>query len=444
MANGLLDFFGKDYEDPRTQGLLQFGLGLMQQGGYQDRPVSLGQAFGAAGQQGMQAYQQAVADKQRKEQLAQAKRLQDLQEKTAQQTLKEKQAQQLAVSRFQTAQRMGFRDMAGNPMSQSQIDALTVSAYPELGSYRAKKEIDKEFVSPKEPEYGIYQFGDQLLQTVDGRLGDVLMTKPKEDLDPLKIERAAELLGLNPDSEEYKDFIRSSFVKGDKTDISVTIDPDGDGRVPLDKVIARKKQEEVLKNTATYDRLSRIEADFEPEFLQYFPKIGFGIDAFVEKLGSELSPDQAQQLTKFTNFQRNSIAVVNQYIKDITGAQMSIQEAERIMRGMPNPDQDSPTQFKAKLESVMEELDFMRKRSKYFIANGIDVLTEDVVDGFDGSRMLNTQHKVGGLTVTTEKDLDTLVDKELNSIAKEYVASGMSEEQAARQAFNDINQKYNF
>ena len=67
MANGLLDFFGKDYEDPRTQGLLQFGLGLMQAGGYQDRPVSLGQAMGAAGQQGMQAYQAAQEQARKKE-----------------------------------------------------------------------------------------------------------------------------------------------------------------------------------------------------------------------------------------------------------------------------------------------------------------------------------------------------------------------------------------
>ena len=73
MANGLLDFFGKDYEDPRTQGLLQFGLGLMQAGGYQDRPVSLGQAFGVAGQQGMKAYQaaqEAAAKKKERESLA--------------------------------------------------------------------------------------------------------------------------------------------------------------------------------------------------------------------------------------------------------------------------------------------------------------------------------------------------------------------------------------
>ena len=97
MANGLLDFFGKDYEDPRTQGLLQFGLGLMQAGGYQDRPVSLGQAIGAGGRQGMQAYQQAVAEKQKKEQIAAQKSMQDLQMKKILQDMEtQKQQQELA------------------------------------------------------------------------------------------------------------------------------------------------------------------------------------------------------------------------------------------------------------------------------------------------------------------------------------------------------------
>lgn len=94
MANGLLDFFGKDYEDPRTQGLLQFGLGLMQQGGYQDRPVSLGQAFGAAGQQGMQAYQAAQKAAREKQQAEQMQAMRDLQ--MAQTKLQMRQAEQAA------------------------------------------------------------------------------------------------------------------------------------------------------------------------------------------------------------------------------------------------------------------------------------------------------------------------------------------------------------
>ena len=170
MANGLLDFFGKDYEDPRTQGLLQFGLGLMQAGGYQDRPVSLGQAIGAGGRQGMQAYQQAVAQKQKKQQLADAKRLQDLQigqikaqlAKSSQEA-EAIQAQNLARSRLQTAQRMGFKDMFGNPLPPAQVQSLYVGAYPELG----QKLAEKALITP-EPVVGTYEFEGDVYKTVDG------------------------------------------------------------------------------------------------------------------------------------------------------------------------------------------------------------------------------------------------------------------------------------
>lgn len=159
MANGLLDFFGKEYEDPRTQGLLQFGLGLMQQGGYQDRPVSLGQAFGAAGQQGMQAYQQAVAEKQRKEQLAAQKSMQDLQMKQMQQAmaaqqeqqeLARKQREQTAAQRSLVMQSLGAnlqdmalpRDRAGERSIDTQLaTALAMGQDPTQAlTYLAGKE----------------------------------------------------------------------------------------------------------------------------------------------------------------------------------------------------------------------------------------------------------------------------------------------------------------
>lgn len=53
--NGVLSQF-----DPKTLALLQTGLGMMQASGPSRTPVSLGQAFGQAGGQGLQAYQQAI------------------------------------------------------------------------------------------------------------------------------------------------------------------------------------------------------------------------------------------------------------------------------------------------------------------------------------------------------------------------------------------------
>lgn len=156
MANGLLDFFGKDYEDPRSQGLLQFGLGLMQQGGYQDRPVSLGQAFGAAGQQGMQAYQQAVAEKQKKEQLAAQKSMQDLQTTQIKAQLAKDEAAQASAQKMLEARKQlsDFNALvAGDPQFipkgmdvQAEQMRLFAEAYPtEYARMMAEK------FAPKEP-----------------------------------------------------------------------------------------------------------------------------------------------------------------------------------------------------------------------------------------------------------------------------------------------------
>ena len=46
---------------------------------------------------------------------------------------------------------------------------------------------------------------------------------------------------------------------------------------------------------------------------------------------------------------------VNRAIRDMTGAQMSEGEADRLMRGMPNQD-DSPTEFMAKMQSVIGQI----------------------------------------------------------------------------------------
>ena len=67
---------------------------------------------------------------------------------------------------------------------------------------------------------------------------------------------------------------------------------------------------------------------------------------------------------------------MNEYIKSITGAAMSEPEAQRILRGMPNPGQglfdgDSPTEFKAKLDDAMKQTRLALARYEYIKRNGI-------------------------------------------------------------------------
>lgn len=161
MSDGLLGFFGKDYEDPRTQGLLQFGLGLMQQGGYQDRPVSLGQAFGAAGQQGMQAYQAAQEQARKKEEAKQIALQRSLQIEAQQAQLADANRLRMARGRLEEAE---AKAGTGFGVSDEEMLKLRLAADPELASAYYKK------VHLTDPTVKYEQFGDKIYKSTNGQI----------------------------------------------------------------------------------------------------------------------------------------------------------------------------------------------------------------------------------------------------------------------------------
>lgn len=87
MAEGFSKLFGTSFDDPRTQGILGLAGGLLEAGGYQSQPMTLGQALSYGGRQGMQSYQTALeaqraeADRKlREQQLKQSMEIQAAQE----------------------------------------------------------------------------------------------------------------------------------------------------------------------------------------------------------------------------------------------------------------------------------------------------------------------------------------------------------------------------
>jgi hypothetical protein len=95
-----------------------------------------------------------------------------------------------------------------------------------------------------------------------------------------------------------------------------------------------------------------------------------------ERAGKNLSPQDVETLRDFSQFRQNSINNLSQTIKDLTGAAMGIQEADRIMAGMPNAgtglfDGDSPTEFKAKLDNVTKQMRNVEARNAYILRKGL-------------------------------------------------------------------------
>jgi hypothetical protein len=110
----------------------------------------------------------------------------------------------------------------------------------------------------------------------------------------------------------------------------------------------------LVEGGETMARLRGIQQEFKPEFLQLFPRLKVKGLAAMEKLGLTLSPEQQARVGEYSAFARKAIRVVNLEIKNITGAQMSEAEAERLRRGVPDPDNDSPSQFVANLNDTIK------------------------------------------------------------------------------------------
>ncbi len=148
----------------------------------------------------------------------------------------------------------------------------------------------------------------------------------------------------------------------------------------LQKSTLGKLEQSIIQGQDSLARLQSISENFDPRFLQASFRFDAAKLAFKEKAGFNISPDDREFLSSYTEFARSSTEQLNLYIKQITGAQMSEQEAERLTRAVPNPGKDgffgilsgdSPTQFQSKLAGVTKQLRLAQARAKHVLRNGL-------------------------------------------------------------------------
>lgn len=180
---------------------------------------------------------------------------------------------------------------------------------------------------------------------------------------------------------------RRAFYENKLANKGMVIESDGKGGFTIKtnadqsgNAISGAAQSEVEKKLldATYGlaRLNGITSSFKPQYQELGTRLGTFWTSTKEKLGIKPSAKEVAELRDFSAYKRRAISNLNLYIKEITGAQMSEKEAERLTRGMPNPGQglldgDSPSEFRAKLEDVIAELRMAAARYHYIKKNGI-------------------------------------------------------------------------
>jgi GH24 family phage-related lysozyme (muramidase) len=139
-------------------------------------------------------------------------------------------------------------------------------------------------------------------------------------------------------------------------------------------------------NTTEYlSRLNSVKESFDPSFQQIETKLGMKwvewMDSF--KSGKKLvSPEQKAAFEKFSVYKARGLNNVNNYIKEITGAAMTDNEAKRIRAALPDPgegifDGDSPSALAAKLDDAMRSARMAVARYRYLRNSGF---TGDVTE----------------------------------------------------------------
>jgi hypothetical protein len=144
----------------------------------------------------------------------------------------------------------------------------------------------------------------------------------------------------------------------------------------MQKPTQTQVEKELLTSTAALGRLVGIERQFKPEYQELGTRWSAMWAAGREKMGGKLQPQEEKSLGEYSEYRRRAINNLNLYIKDITGAALTIGEADRLMRGMPNPgsgifDGDSPTEFQAKMKGLTGELRMAIARSNYIRKHGM-------------------------------------------------------------------------
>lgn len=128
-------------------------------------------------------------------------------------------------------------------------------------------------------------------------------------------------------------------------------------------------EEKLVSSQAGLDRLRGIRAQFKPEYQTWEGRFKGFVGDIKDKLG-KLPESERKAYGDFKAYQSSALDNLNRYIKDITGASMSVQEVARITASMPNLD-DGPTAFQSKLDSVMRDLGRAQARAYYTLKGGL-------------------------------------------------------------------------
>ena len=215
-------------------------------------------------------------------------------------------------------------------------------------------------------QLGLPTSGGQKFQIdANGKIDLIQGTAPVKDLKPATSIEEFQFYQSQGGKKSYENFMK------DKTpSTSVTVNTG-----ELSKGTKGKLEEETLAAGNAITRLNSIQSSYRPEYQTFKFKGAQEWSALKDKFGN-LKPEEQAQLSNYSKYKQNTTQNLNQTIKDLTGAAMGVQEAERITSTLPNAgtgifDGDSPTQFQSKLDNGVAQVKYAIARKNYSINKGL-------------------------------------------------------------------------
>jgi len=187
-----------------------------------------------------------------------------------------------------------------------------------------------------------------------------------------------------------------------------------DGVSDLTKPSMNAAQEAYMGAGASLDMLAQTMQKYDPSFSTLPKQLLSKGQGVYEKLGGTLTPAQKEQHGRYTAWQRNTVDGLNRYIKAITGAQMAVAEADRIMKAYPKP-ADGPTEYINNVREVTKQLLQVQKRNISLLSQGIKL---------EGDQFLNVP-----LPDVTEAEVDAYMAKTYGITAPGAATGGETPEQ---------------
>jgi hypothetical protein len=214
----------------------------------------------------------------------------------------------------------------------------------------------------------------------------------EKEATPTQLAKLIEEMNALPEGDPSRSLYQAAIAKAvQQTGMQVTVDKDGTVRVtqgpigaggggmtPTTKTAVQTK---LFNATEQISRLRSIEQKFKPQFQEFGTRGQAWWLGAKAKMGRDLSSGDTQLLTEFGTYKQDALENINMYIKEITGAQMSEKEADRIRKAMPDPgegilDGDDPISFKAKLDNTMKKCKLAIVRYQMLLSKG---LTPEVI-----------------------------------------------------------------